>query len=56
MASHCDGPSGSPWTHAPETMATTGTITADKPATLAGSMPTIANQQTLPSAIGTSAM
>ena len=37
-------------------MATTGTITADKPATLVGSMPTIANQHALPMAIGTKAM
>jgi len=37
-------------------LATTGTITEDSPATLAGSMPTIANQLTLPMLIGTSAM
>jgi len=53
---HCTGPKGSPWTIAPEIIATTGTMTAESPAILAGSKPTIANQATLPSAMGTSVM
>ena len=56
IAAHCSGPSGSPWTIAPEIIATTGTMIDDSPATLAGSRPTIANHQTLPMLIGTSAM
>jgi len=56
IAAPCSGPSGSPCTAAPDIIATTGTRIDDSPATLAGSMPTMANQQALPSAIGTSVM
>jgi len=41
---------------AQQIIATTGTMTAESPAILAGSKPTIANQATLPSAMGTSVM
>ena len=37
-------------------MATIGTMIDDSPATLTGSMPTMENQATLPTLIGTSAM
>jgi hypothetical protein len=53
MAAICTGPSGSPCTSAPVTMATTGTRIDDSPATLAGSSPTMENHATLPMPIGT---
>ena len=54
IASHCSGPSGSPSTIAPDTMATIGTMIDDSPAMFDGSRSTIANQQMLPMVIGTS--
>jgi hypothetical protein len=56
MAPSCQGPSGSACTIAPVTIATMGTITEDRPATLAGSNPTIANQSALPIAPYTTVM
>ena len=56
MAAHCSGPSGSPRTAAPVTMATIGTMMVDSPATWAGNMPTMENQARLPMHMGTSVM
>lgn len=56
MAAHCSSPSGSPLTAAPVTMATMGTMIDDRPATWAGSMPTMENQARLPMHIGTRVM
>ena len=56
IAAHCTGPSGSPCTIAPETIATIGTMIDDSPAMFTGSMPTIENHAALPMLIGTSAM
>ena len=56
MAARCTGPSGSARISAPDSIATTGTITDDSPATWAGSRPTMENQVRLPSVIGIQVM
>ena len=56
MAASCSGPSGSPSSQAPDTIATIGTAITVSQATLAGCSVTIENNQTVPMKSGTSVM